>query len=311
MAGSKDMIADRILSRLGDMGLIEKLLSMPNSDLNSLLLKVYQEQAEGVTPVDIVKAFGANRFSVPSEIDPVKYHNFEAELLTLAQESGMKTILLSPAAPFASCSSFGCVSQNNVVSATRGNEILSDPTNMLAIIIAKQLKEKTADNRTPLHYCTTARVLRAQVFPVRRGYYSHFGIFCIVSSGKDGGSYLCEKDMLMTQLAYYRKMLINRLDAKLSIVLRKRRGYSDSDGFYNNMAEMVRNEFPGVPVSLDPEFVENNYYKGIHFSIFMEKEGGERAEVGDGGFVDWMQQMTGNKKDRCLISGIGLDRLLI
>jgi hypothetical protein len=42
----------------------------------------------------------------------------------------------------------------------------------------------------------------------------------------------------------------------------------------------------------------------------MEKDN-ERIEVGDGGFVDWTQQMTGTKKERCLISGIGLDRLLI
>ena len=310
MTSSKDAITDRILSRLGDEGLLDKMLSLPKSDYNSLLLKLYQMQADSVTPTDIVKAFQSNRLSVPSEIDPVAYHILEADLLALAKDNRIKPMLLSPVAPFACCSAFGCVDQNNVVSAARGTEVVSDPTNMLAIIIAEKLKKKEIDNRKPVHYCSTVRVLRAQVFPARRGYYSHFGIFCIVSSGKDGGSYLCEKDMLMTQLAYYRKMLINRLDAKLSIVLRKRRGYSDSDSFYNNMAEMVKNEFPGVPVSLDPEFEENNYYKGIHFSIFMEKEGGERAEVGDGGFVDWMQQMTGNKKDRCLISGIGLDRLL-
>jgi len=73
---------------------------------------------------------------------------------------------------------------------------------------------------------------------------------------------------------------------------------------------MVQNELPGVPVSLDPEYEDNNYYKGIHFTIYMEKEH-EHVEIGDGGFVDWTQQMTGNKKERCLISGIGLDRLLI
>jgi len=154
------------------------------------------------------------------------------------------------------------------------------------------------------------RVLRAQVFPARRGYYSHFGIFCIVSSGKDAGSYKCEKNLLAKQLIYYRKLLVEKFNAKLSVVLRKRRGYTDGDGLYASMAKMVNDELPGVPVSLDPEYEDNNYYKGIHFTIYMEKEH-ERIEVGDGGFVDWTQQMTGNKKERCLISGIGLDRLLI
>ena len=123
-----------------------------------------------MTPVDIVKAYQTNRFSTPSEVDPAAYHAFEAELLVLAQEYGVETTLLSPAAPFAASSVFGFVDQNNVVSAVRGTEILSDPTNMLAVIIAGKLKAKELDNRTPLHYCTTARVLRAQVFPARKGY---------------------------------------------------------------------------------------------------------------------------------------------
>jgi len=310
MANSKDAIIERVLSRLGDKDLIDKILSLPKSDFNSLLLKLYQEQAGNATPVDLVKEFQANRFSVPSEADPVAYHSFEAELLSLAQENEIKATLLSPAAPFASNSTFGYVDQNNVVSAVRGTEILSDPTNMLAIIIAERLKTNPAENRKPIHLCTTARVLRAQVFPKRKGYYSHFGIFSIVSSGKDVGSYSCEKNLFQKQLVYYKKLLVEKHNAELSVVLRKRRGYTDGDGFYESMADMIKQEFPGIPTSLSSEYEENNYYKGIHFKIYMEKEDG-RIEVGDGGFVDWLQQMTGNKKERCLISGIGIDRLLI
>jgi len=310
MTNSTEAIMDRILSQLGDDKALDTLLSLPKSDLNSLLLKIFLKQAEKITPIDVVRAFQTNRFSVPSEVDPVIYHTFEAELLSLAQENGIKAMLLSPAAPYASCSAFGCVNQNNVVSALRGTEILSDPTNMLAIIIAGQLKKKKTDSKAHLHYCTTARVLRSQVFPSRKGYFSHFGIFCIVSSGKDIGSYTCEKNLFSKHLIYYKKLLIEKYNSKLSIVLRKRRGYTDSDGFYESMADMVKQQFPGVPLALDPEFEDNNYYKGIHFSIFMEKDN-EVTEIGDGGFVDWMQQMTGNKKERCVISGIGLDRLLI
>jgi hypothetical protein len=42
----------------------------------------------------------------------------------------------------------------------------------------------------------------------------------------------------------------------------------------------------------------------------MEKEN-ERIEVADGGFVDWIAKMTGNRKERCLISGLGIDRMLL
>ena len=224
-------ITDRVLTRIGDTELIRKLLALPKPDFSSLLLRIFHEQANKITPADLLKAFHANRFSVPSEIDPVVYHRFESELLSIAQNTGIEAVLLSPAAPFASCSAFGCVDQNNVVSAVRGTEVLSDPTNMLAIIIAGRLKNNHTENLEPIHLCTTARVLRAQVFPKRKGYYSHFGIFCIVSSGKDIGSYSCEKDLLNKQLVYYKKLLIDKYDAELSVVLRKRRGYTDGDGF--------------------------------------------------------------------------------
>ena len=305
-----DAITDRILAQLGDRDLIEKLLALSNPDFHSLLLKLFQERARDVTPADLLKAFQTNRFAAPGEVDPAAYHLLEVELLALAREMEIAPVLLSPAAPFASCSAFGCVDQNNVVSAARGTEILSDPTNMLAVIIAAELKNHKADNKSPLHYCATGRVLRGQKFPQGKGVYPHFGLFCIVSSGRGGGSYTCEKDLLMRHLAYYKKLLIERYNARLSVVLRKRGGYADGDGFFDRMTELVRSELPDVPISFDLTHEDNHYYKGINFKLYMEKEDG-KTEIGDGGFVDWIQRMTGNRKERCLISGIGIDRLLI
>jgi hypothetical protein len=99
------------------MELIGKLSALPKPDLNSLLLSLFREQANNATPVDLVKAFQENRFTVPSDIDPVAYHKMEIEFLSLAQLAGISPVLLSPSAPFASCSAFGCVDQNNIVSA--------------------------------------------------------------------------------------------------------------------------------------------------------------------------------------------------
>jgi len=303
-------IIDRILERFEDKELIEKLTSMPKSDFNSFLLEVFKAQAGNITPVDMMKSFHTNRFSTPSEISPIAYHTFEAELLSIAASVDIEPILLSPAAPLASCSAFGCVDQNNIVSAARGAEILADPTNMLAIIIADKLKSKTLDNQYPVHYCATARVLRAQPFPAAKGYSAHFGLFCIVSSGKDSGSYGCEKDLLIKHLTYYKKLLLEKYNADLSITLRKRSGYTDNDGFFDRMAALISEECPDIPISFDLENADNNYYKGLNFKIHMKK-GDETFELGDGGFVDWIQRMTKNNKERCLISGISIDRLLL
>ena len=292
------------------MELVEKFSNLTNSDFNSLMLEIFQSRASDITPAEMVKAFQANRFCVPSKIDPAAYRNLETEFLSAAQELDIKAVLFSPSAPFASSSVFGCVNQNNIVSAVRGTEILSDPTNMLAIIIAEKLKNKKADNTTPIHYCTTARVLRAQVFPNTGRHFTHFGIFCIVSSGKDNGSYGCEMALFQKQLLFYKKLLWDKYDANLSIALRKRHGYSDADGFLDRIAELIKSEFSDTPLSLNLEHEDNNYYKGIGYTIYMEKDG-NKIVIGDGGFVDWMQRMTNNKKERCLVSGIGLDRLLI
>ena len=303
-------IIERILDQIGDKELLERILTLSKADLNSLLLKIHQEQALSATAPDVLKAFQANRFSVPSELNPVDYHILEAELLSLAKKSDIKAILLSPCAPFASSSVFGCVDQNNIVSAVRGVEVLSDPTNILAIIIAEGLKNKEMDNTAAIHYCATARVSRAQPFPKMKGYYSHFGIFGIVSSGKDIGSYSCEKELLSKQLSFYKNLAQEKFQGKLSVVLRKRRGYTDGDGFFDAMAQLVESALPDVPLSFDLEHEDNNYYKGINYKMYVEKDD-EKTEIGDGGFVDWISKMVNNKKERCLISGIGIDRLLL
>lgn len=303
-------IIDRILNRLGDDQLLDRLLALPKSDLNSLLLNLFQRQSEATTPKEILRSYANNRFTVPSAVNPAEYHLLEANLLLTAQDMGITGVLLSPAAPLASCSAFGCVAQNNVVSALRGTEILADPTNMLATIIAEKLKRKELTNLEPVHYCTTARVLRAQPLPDLPGFYSHFGIYCMVSSGKDRGAYSCEKAMLIKHLGYYKQLFLEKYQGELSVVLRRRGGYSDNDGFWESMAELIRSELPDVPLSFDLAHEDNQYYKGINFKLYLKK-GSEDMEVGDGGFVDWTQKMTGNAKERCLISGIGVDRLFL
>jgi hypothetical protein len=302
-------IIDRVLDDIGDVELLDKLLSLPKSDLNTLLLEIYKLQAEKLTPNELLRAYQSNRFAAPGEVNPIAYHRVEADLLKIADDMGISGILLSPSAPFGSCSVFGCVDQNNVISAARGTETLPDPTNMLAVIIADRLmKGRIAKTKTD-HYCTTARVVRAQAFS-GKDFFAHFGIFSMVSYGMDSGSYSCEKELFVKQLAYYKRLLSEKYGARLSVTLRKRGGYTDNDGFFERMTQLVQGELPEVPLSFDLEHENNNYYKGINFKLYVEKDN-EKIEIGDGGFVDWIAKMVSNKKMRCLISGIGIDRMLL
>ena len=304
-----DRIISRILHEIGAPDLPQKLSALSQSDFNSLLLELFRTRTAKFEPGDLLRYYKTTRYALPSGLNPAAYRGFEAMLLGAAEEQGIRGILLSPAALLGSCSVFGCVDQNNVLSAGKGTELLSDPTNMLAVILADQLKRGEVDNRVPVHFCASARVTRGQAFAGRMS-YPHFGIFCMVSSGRDTGSYLCEKELLVKQLRFYQRLLKEKFEAPISVVLRKRSGYTDGDGFFARMAELVSAEFQDVPLKLDCDHADNAYYKGINYQIFMHL-GDEIINIGDGGFVDWTQKLLGSKKERLLISGIGTDRLLM
>lgn len=298
----------RILSQLGDTKIIEKIVALKTPDMNSLMLSIFQAKTKTMTPKSVLIAFSNNRFSNPSDLDPIEYHKMEIELLSIDKKFEINTVLISPSAPLGSCSAFGCVDQNNVISSLRGTETISDPSNMLFIIIADSLKKKFLDNDIPLHYATTTRVVRGQAF-TGKGFYAHFGVFCIVSSGKDKGSYSCESELLLKHLNYYNELLKSFNDFSISVCLRKRCGYTDTDGFFDRMGDIVKSSLPNVTICLDVRNQNNAYYKGLNFKIYLH-HGEDKIEIADGGFVNWISEMTGNKKDRCLISGVGIDRLL-
>jgi hypothetical protein len=50
------------------------------------------------------------------------------------------------------------------------------------------------------------------------------------------------------------------------------------------------------------------YYCELCFKINVWADG-EWAEVGDGGFTDWVACLTASSKERLLISGVGIDRV--
>ena len=51
------------------------------------------------------------------------------------------------------------------------------------------------------------------------------------------------------------------------------------------------------------------YYRELCFKINI-RAGAEWAEVGDGGFTDWTARLTASNKERLLISGVGIDRVV-
>ncbi len=299
----------RILLKIGDVGLLDKLAGLQPSDVQSLLMEVFGRLSGKISSKGLIQDYRQNRFVRPAGLNAVSYLKLELELMTLAEQKGFKPVLLSPAGLFGSCSAMAAVSQNKVLSALRGTEILADPTNMLALHIADKLSSREWTNTDDaIHLCAASRVARAQGI-TKPGLFAHFGIYGMVSSGRDSGSYRCENNLLEKHIAFYDNFFRQHLNAQVAVILRRRKGYTDSAGFMERAGEHIRKALPHIPLEVDNTETDNAYYLGLNFKLMLSVNG-QSMEIGDGGFVDWTQKLLNNKKERLLISAIGLDRLL-
>jgi len=300
-------IIKNVLEKVGNENLINELTSrLSQSEITTFLLALSKEIASKNTPNDILSKYESNRFVKPSELNPIKVKQVELLMLEIAEASGFSPVLLSPAGLLGSCSVIAMVDQNNVISATRGLELIADSTNMLAIYLADGIKNKTIDNtKNPVHLSAACRVTRGQMFQ-STAFVPHFSLFTLVSSGKDTGSYGFEKDAIARHMEYYISYFGEKLGYKLQMALNIRNGYTDKTGFIERIHCHLRERYPHIDFTVNGEETDNSYYQGVNFKISVNE-----VEIVDGGFVDWTQKLLGNKKERLLISGSGVDLQLI
>ncbi|MFZ2497517.1 MAG: hypothetical protein ACP5N0_14235 [Methanosarcina sp.] len=299
----KSIIIENVLKKIGNENLIDELTTkLSQSEISTLLLALSKKTANKNTPNDILGKYESNRFVKPSKLNPIKVKQVEILMLETAEASGFSSVLLSPASLLGSCSVIAKVDQNNVISATRGLEFISDGTNVLAIYLANGIKNKTIDNtKSPVHLSATCRVTRGQMFRSNE-FVPHFGLFTIVSSGKDTGSYGFEKDAIAKHMEFYISYFGDKLGHKLKVSLNVRNGYTDKMGFINRIHFHLREIYPHIDFTVNEEVLDNSYYQGVNFKISVND-----VEIVDGGFVDWTQKLLGNKKERLLTSGAGID----
>jgi hypothetical protein len=300
-------IIDKVLEKAGNENLINELTSrLSQSEITTFLLALSKETANKNTPTNILSRYKSNRFVKPSELNPIKVKQVEILMLEMAEASGFSPVLLSPASPLGSCSVMGKVDQNNVISATRGLELIADSTSMLAIYLANGIKNKTIDNtKSPVNLSATCRVTRGQMFKSTE-FVPHFSMFTAVSSGKDMGSYGFEKDAIARQMGFYISYFGEKPGNELKVSLNMRNGYTDKMGFIDRIHCYLRERHQDIDFIVNREETDNSYYQGLNFKICVNN-----IEIVDGGFVDWTKKLLGNKKERLLISGSGIDLQLI
>lgn len=300
--GQMKPIIKEIEKKLEAPGLIDKLSQLSNSELNSFNLELFRKQSERLNSSELLKNYSQNRFLIPSKISSIPYKEYELKWLRKAENKGIKPIQLSPLAPLGCCSVLSCVHQNNIVSAGRITEVISDATNVLALQIAKEFK--VDKSKRIINYCTVHRHVRAQYFQ-NPELSAHFGVFCMVSGGYDMGSFLFELEQVKVHLLFYMRLLLKEFPN--SFILRlyfKIYRANFKSKLLNHLGRISKR----LSIIEDETDGTKDYYNTMRIKIFIMSNDKE-IDLVDMGFVDWTQKLLNNKKHRLFISGSGLERI--
>ncbi len=277
------------------------------TDLQTLLLGVARARAGQVTAARVLRRWTEDRFVRPAPSDPRLIAEVEARLWRLLPER-YAGVELSPVVPLGTCSALGPVDQHRIVSTMRGTEVLSDPTNALAVEAASRRRTAAGAGPTTKRVDVAAchRVLRAQRFGP--GYSAHFRLFALVSSARDVGSGRTEAELLVDHLGVWQRMLAEVLpavDIRLTVTV------FDHPVLAERLRDTIGPALAGgpVPVVEDPARTQGmGYYAGAAIGLRADADGGT-VDLGDGGLTTWTAQLLGDAKERCLVSCLSTERL--
>jgi RimJ/RimL family protein N-acetyltransferase len=301
----KNQIINRIERQAATPGLAAILASLSGPDLQSLLLEVYRQQAARRTPATILAEHSRSRFTRPSQGSPKAF----ASLERLAYENlppDFEALELSPVCPLATCSGIASVGQDWSVATIRNTEVVSDPTNVLALECALRRRSSAA----AVHLATTHRVLRPQKFAGPR-MVSHFRLFTLASAGRDEGNRDFEIRELSRHASFYVRLLRAFCDARLPIRVAVT-DFSSPDQSVQLEKQMLGPLRASLSVEccLDPNRPSGRgYYRDLCMKISAQTPRGEWIELGDGGSVDWTQRLLSNSKERLVTTGISSERV--
>lgn len=278
-------------------GLLNKLSEELNpSDLQSLLIEVARRRSSHRTPSDIVRDSAESRFFAPARSPAADFLAWDMLAGEVARGQ-FELLELSPTAPLGACAAVAKVGQNWSIATVRKGEVISDPTNILAIEAA--LRRKTS--REDTHFGASARVVRPQNYNAP-GMLAHFRLFALVSGGHSRGSVIFETEALIRHLDFYCNA-VSRFIPGIRLQL----------AVTGEPLLAVAREFAarrGIQFAEEERAAVAGYYAGFCFHLNAGQPDGSWQQLADGGLVDWGARLTGNAKERTLISGVGVEGLL-
>lgn len=282
-----DAVGEECFERLAE--------GLAGSALQSVLLEVMRRRAQARTPSEVLAQHRRDGFCRPSPVDLRTSLAIDAHLLAAAD--GFEAIELSPVAPLGATSAIALTDQNRVLSALRGAEIVSDPTNVLALECAERLRGRA----TEAHFATSQRVIRAQPVPKLPGYSSHFRIFVLASGGVETKDHAFTVGTLVHHVDTMMRAL-DRLEGD-GYAFGARRvdilATADRAALGDRVAEGL-----GAIASRKP--LSHAYYSGgLRYMLWVTAPDGSEVPLADGGTFDWLTKLASNRRAVFVASGTG------
>lgn len=268
------------------------------------LLAMCRAQAARRRPADVFAQYLRDGFVEPAPLDQRLVHRLDGYALDAA--SAFEAMLLSPVAPLGVCSTIAPTSQDRTLSALRGTEVVSDPTNVLALECARRLK---ADPGSTVRLCTVHQVLRAQALPPVKGFTRHFRLFALASAGRGRADDGFEIEAVVEHVSVFDRLF--DAVAAIGCAVRGREArvmtHPGADTLGHRVASALSTALPHVKVVRAP--FEAAYYDGLRVLFGAEAPEKGWIPLADTGRFDWAARLTANRKQRFVASGTGTQLL--
>jgi hypothetical protein len=284
-----------IIDTVGPLAFERLASELSGSELQSLLLEVMHRRAAARAPAEVLAQYGRDGMCRPAAVDQRTSVALDGHLLASAE--GFEAVELSPVAPLGACSAVALTDQNRVLSALRSTEIVSDPTNVLALECALRLR--AAPDSSP-HFVTTQRVIRAQPVPKVPGYAPHFRIFVLASGGSEAKDHAFTVGTLVRHI----RVMLASLDRL------ERHGYSFGARRVEVLATPERASLgdrvaEAIGTSTRKALTHPYYTGGLRYTIWVTAADGEQLPLVDGGTFDWLARLLSNRRAVYVASGAG------
>jgi hypothetical protein len=293
--------AARVAAAVGGSQVVDALAGLPGSDFTSLMLEVARRRAARQSRAEVLRRYQNDRFARPGGIS-WRHLRWAEDLLTRPLSAEFEMLTFSPVVPLGTHSLLGPVSQDKILTTLRAVEVAADPTNALALEAAVRRQSRPDET---VRLAAFQRVVRAQ--QPGPGNAAHFSLLGLVTAGRDeGGGRRFQRDAVVAHISAVATALAeaSRESVQLALTALSLAGESVADVLPAGLA--------GAPVQVitdDGRQAGRAYYRELCFKINIMSDGAW-AEAGDGGFTDWTARLTANSRERLLITGIGIDRLV-